>query len=283
MRHPIPNLLPAVDPRIYQVSVLCGFVAWGSVFRGFDIQPRIALAILAAALATQAVAGRLVGLPRFDARSALITGLSLTLLLRVDSVALAVVAAIIAIGSKFTVRIGGKHLFNPANIAIVMLMLATDSAWVSPGQWGNATLVAFGVAGLGAIVLNRARRAEATIGFLLTWAALLLLRALWLGDPLAIPFHQLQNAALLVFAFFMISDPKTTPDSSRGRLLHAALVAACAFVLQYVFYINHGPLLALAACAPLVPLIDRVQRRPAYEWQPAMPVRTDVEGVIKCV
>ena len=41
---------------------------------------------------------------------------------------------------------------------------------------------------------------------------LLLARAFWLGDPLAIPLHQMQSGSLLIFAFFMISDPRTTPD-----------------------------------------------------------------------
>ena len=55
-------------------------------------------------------------------------------------------------------------------------------------------------------------------------ALLLFGRAYWLGDPLAIPVHQLQNGALLVFAFFMISDPKTTPDTGFGRVLIGALL-----------------------------------------------------------
>jgi len=48
-------------------------------------------------------------------------------------------------------------------------------------------------------------------------------RSLYVGEPLTIPFHRLESGALLLFTFFMISDPKTTPDSradgssSRGR------------------------------------------------------------------
>ena len=50
-------------------------------------------------------------------------------------------------------------------------------------------------------------------------------RAVRLGDPLSIPLHQLQNGAFLLFTFFMISGPKTTPDSRLGRLVFASLVA----------------------------------------------------------
>jgi hypothetical protein len=45
--------------------------------------------------------------------------------------------------------------------------------------------------------------------------------------------HQLQNGALLVFAFFMISDPKTTPDAAIGRLVYSMLVAGVAFAIQF--------------------------------------------------
>ena len=58
------------------------------------------------------------------------------------------------------------------------------------------------------------------------YGLLLIGRALWLGDPLSIPLHQLQNGALLIFAFFMISDPKTTPNTARWPNRFGALVAA---------------------------------------------------------
>ena len=70
-------------------------------------------------------------------------------------------AAAVAIGSKFLVRVRGKHVFNPANVALVTLMLLSDRAWISTGQWGSTTLAAFGLACLGFLVLTRAKRAEA--------------------------------------------------------------------------------------------------------------------------
>ena len=69
--------------------------------------------------------------------SPLITSLSLTLLLRADTVLLAACAAAIAISSKFLIRYRGMHVFNPANVAIVLMMLASEHVWVSSGQWGS--------------------------------------------------------------------------------------------------------------------------------------------------
>ncbi len=254
------------DPRYYQIAVLSSLLLFGVFVLDFGIHWRNAVAIVVTTLGVQYLGSRYARLPRFDPLSPLITSLSLTLLLRTDEIMLASIAAIIAIGSKFLIRVGGKHVFNPANVALVTLMLTSDHAWVSSGQWGSAALGAFALACLGFLVLTRARRAETTIAFLVFFAMLLFGRATWLGDPLSIPMHQLQNGALLIFAFFMISDPKTTPDSPRGRILYAAIVAAVAFTIQFVYYTPNGPILALIMSAPLVPLIDRILRGRHYEW-----------------
>ena len=254
------------DPRYYQVAVLTSLLAVGIGVLDFGIRWQNAVTIILTAQIMQFFGTRLVGLPRFDPLSALITSLSLTLLLRTEFVGLAATAAVIAIGSKFLVRFRDKHIFNPANVALVSLMLLSDGAWVSSGQWGSAAIGAFGLACLGFLVLTRAKRAETTIAFLCAYGAMLFGRAIWLGDPLAIPLHQLQNGALLIFAFFMISDPKTTPDAPLGRMLFALFVAATAFTIQFIFYQPNGPILALILCAPLVPMIDAVLHGSHYRW-----------------
>ena len=255
------------DPRYFQVMVLSSLLAFGIGALDFGIHWQNAFAIVVTAQLAQFAGARAAGLDRFDPLSALITSLSLTLLLRTEYIALAALAAAIAIGSKFLIRVRGKHVFNPANVALVAMMVATDHAWVSSGQWGSATLGALVLSGLGFLVLTRAKRAETTIAFLLAFSALLFSRALWLGDPLTIPLHQLQSGALLIFAFFMISDPKTTPDSAVGRLLYAVVVATVAFVIQFVYYVPNGPIFALVICAPLVPAIDALLQGTHYQWR----------------
>jgi Na+-transporting NADH:ubiquinone oxidoreductase subunit NqrB len=262
------------DPRLYQIAVLSSLLVYGTAILDFGIRWHNAAVIVLSAQAAQFLASRALRLARFDLLSALITSLSLTLLLRTEFILLAALAAIIAIGSKFLVRVRGKHVFNPANLALVTLMLLSDYAWVSSGQWGSATIGALALSCLGFLVLTRAKRAETTIAFLMFYAALLTGRALWLGDPLAIPAHQLQNGALLIFAFFMISDPKTTPDSAVGRVLYAGVVAAVAFVIQFVYYVPNGPILALVMSAPFVPAIDALLQGKHYQWhQPKGVVR----------
>ena len=259
------------DPRYYQIGVLSLLVIYGITALDFGIHWYNALGVFLTALSIQFLGTKLAGLPRFDPLSPLISALSLTLLLRTDVFLLACLAAAIAIASKFLIRVNGKHVFNPANIAIVTLVLTSDRAWISTGQWGSTAIIALALACLGMLVLNRARRAETTIAFLATYAGLLMCRAHWLGDPLTIPLHYLQNGALLIFAFFMISDPKTTPNTPLGRVVFAFIVAALAVAIQFHWYEPNGPILALIVSAPLVPLIDFVSRGRNYEWRHSRP------------
>ncbi len=257
------------DPRYYQIAVLGTLLCCGVFALDIGVRWQNAATIAVSALGMQLLFTRRLRLPHFDPLSPLITSLSLTLLLRTDTALLAACAAALAIGSKFLVRYRGKHVFNPANVAIVLTMLASDHVWVSSGQWGSTAISALALSCLGLLVLTRAKRAETTVAFLLVFAAMLFVRAAWLGDPLTIPLHQLQNGALLIFAFFMISDPKTTPDSAMGRALFATLVAGVAYVIQFVYYVPNGPILALIIVAPTVPLIDAWLRGRRYQWMPA--------------
>src|SRR5882724_10576916 len=257
------------DPRLYQIATLAGLLGYGVFWLDLEVQARTAVAIVATALATQLACTWLTGRGRFDPRSALISALSLCLLLRTGALGLAVLTAVVAIASKFTLRVRDKHVINPTNFALVAMMLVTTSVWVSPGQWGSGLVFGFLLASAGGLVVNRAARADVTSAFLASWASLLVARSLWLGEPLAIPLHRLENGALVLFAFFMISDPKTTPDSRAGRLLFATLVALGAGYVQFRLFRTNGLLWSLAACSVLVPILDWLLPGPRYEWRRA--------------
>jgi hypothetical protein len=254
------------DPRLYQIAVLGSLLIYGLFRLEFEVTIGRAAIVIGSVLLTQYGCSRLWKLPVFDPRSALISGLSLCLMLRTNSAGLAVLAAVVTIASKFLVRLRGKHIFNPTNFGIVALLATTGEIWVSPGQWGNTALLAFLMACLGGLVVNRAARSDVTFAFLLAWGLLVMGRSIWLGDPLSVPFHRLASGSLLLFAFFMISDPKTTPDSRAGRILFAALVALGAYYVQFKLFRTNGLLWSLAVCSLLVPAIDRLVPGGRYDW-----------------
>jgi Na+-transporting NADH:ubiquinone oxidoreductase subunit NqrB len=260
------------DARHYQIAALGILLVFNIAV--LDLGARLLPSMLAitSALATQALCSRVWSLPRIDLRSPLITGLSLSLLLRADEPWVYVAAGIIAISSKFLLRLEGKHLWNPAGLAIVVLLFGTNHVWISPGQWGASLWFAALLMFLAILVLQAARRADISLFFLGVHAALLIARALWLGDPLTIPIHQLESGSLLLFAFFMISDPRTTPDARLGRFLIALAVALLAHWLAFFMQMRPALYVALIALSPLTPMLDRILPAERFQWvKPANP------------
>lgn len=260
-----PGKQGAIDPRVYQAMVQGSLLLLGMTVLGFDITPGRVLLLLSVSIGTQALCTRLFRLPSFDPKSAINTGLSLCLLFRCNSPAFAAGVAAACIASKFLIRANGKHIFNPSNFGIVIGLLSGCS-WVSPAQWGQFALFAFLVAAAGFLVVTRAARADICIAFLGCYAALVIGRALWLGDPMTIPLHRLQNGSLILYGFFMISDPKTTPDARTGRIVFAALVAFGAWYWQFRLFHTNGLMYALAAVSLLTPLLDRLFPGPRFAW-----------------
>ena len=236
------------DARHFQIVALSSLLLVNFTWIDFGAKPLYSALAILSALATQAVCSRLAGLPNIDLRSPLITGLSLSLLLRADAPWLPALAGVIAIASKFIFRLDGKHIWNPAGFAIVVLLFTQHGVWISPGQWGTSIWLAALLVFFAILVLQAAQRSDIALFFLGSHAALLVARAVWLGDPLAIPLHQLQSGSLLIFAFFMISDPRTAPDSRLGRLLFA-VGRRGAGTLSRVLHANAAGALCGADCA----------------------------------
>jgi Na+-transporting NADH:ubiquinone oxidoreductase subunit NqrB len=263
------------DARDFQIVALASLVVINFVWIDFGAKPLHCAVAIGGALATQVALSRWYKLPRLDLRSPLITGLSLSLLLRADAAWLPALAGVIAIGSKFVLRVDGKHVWNPAGLAIVVLLASSDGVWISPGQWGSAVWFGALVALLAIMVLRASQRLDVALFFLCSHAAFLFARALWLGDPAAIPLHQLQSGSLLIFAFFMISDPRTTPDSRLGRFLFAFGVALLAHYFAFFMQMRPALYVALIVLSPVVLVLDRVVPGRRFQWS------ATIEGALR--
>jgi len=259
------------DARLYQILFLGLLLGAGAWLRDFSLRPAQVVLTFAAGWLTQAACERLWGVRRSGTLSALITSFSLSILLRAGNRWAHPLAAAVAIAGKFVLRARGKHLFNPGNLGIVFALILLPGTWTSPGQWGHDLAFAAWFVSLGVVVTSKARRGDVSWAFLAFYLGAIALRVAWLGQSRAVWLHQLSNGSLLLFAFFMISDPMTIPNHPRGRAAHAALVAAVAFLWQYALYRPNGPLWALFLCAPAVPLWDLLWPAAKFEWRSVTP------------
>jgi Na+-transporting NADH:ubiquinone oxidoreductase subunit NqrB len=202
-------------------------------------------------------------------KSALITGLGLSLLMKANDTLLFFFAALLAIGMKFLSKVNGKHLWNPANFGIVAAAALSGEAWISPGQWGSSALIIFIVGTAGLAVLSNIKRLETGLAFLITFAALEYIRTvLYLGWEHDVFLLKLTNGSLWLFSFFMITDPMTTPNHRKLRIAWAIVVGAVSFYLANFYFINGAPFWTLFFLTPFTPLLDTLTPRlSAFNWK----------------
>ena len=199
--------------------------------------------------------------------SVLISSFGLSLLLKTNYWWVAVFAAAVSILSKYIIRIHGKHIFNPSALGIVAAILLTGNAWISPGQWGSGAVILFGVLSLGFIVVTRVQKLDVSIAFLGTFAVLLFIRQIiYLGWPMDHFVQSVSTGSLLLFSFFMITDPKTIPNHTAVRIIWCIAIAAVAFYLTAFKFINGAPIFVLILAQPLVPVLDKYFKAKKFEW-----------------
>ena len=261
--------MPFIDARLFQIVFLAALLTVGVLLRDFSLKPQQMLLAFAAGLATQAFWLRRLGLQQKGFLSAIVTCCGLSLLLRSDTLWVHPLAACLAMSSKFVLRVNGKHLYNPANLGVIAALSLLPGTWVSPGQWGSDLALAVWFLMLGTIVTQRAHRLDVSWVFLGAFLGLVALRVALLGQSWSIWWHQLGNGALLLFAFFMISDPMTIPNRSGTRIAYAVIVALGAATWQFLLFKPNALIWALFLATPLVPLFDRFFPAEKFAWRPA--------------
>ncbi|MDZ8188683.1 MAG: RnfABCDGE type electron transport complex subunit D [Nostoc sp. ChiSLP02] len=256
------------DIRDYQISFLSLFLVVGIGTRDWTLRPELIGVLIATCLLTQWILSWLTGKQKIPSlRSALITSLGLSLLLRADRWTTMVIAAASAIASKFIFKFGEKHFFNPANFGIICVLVVTSDAWVSPGQWGEEWWYALLFTGTGGMILQRIGRWDTTAAFLGAYSLLEAIRNLWLGWTWDVYWHRLMSGSLLLFALFMITDPRSIPNSRIGRVVWASCIAGLTFILRNYLFIPTAVFWALFILAPLSIVLDVLWLAPQFSWQ----------------
>lgn len=255
------------DPRWHQITYLFSFLLFGILYLGWDIHWARYLTIFSTALLTQTIFNQLYNKPASSLKSAAITGLGMSLLFHTPALWVGALAAFLAIASKFLIQIKGKHIFNPGNFGIIVAITLTGMAWISPGQWGNTALLTAFILITGVNVLLKAGRMDTAVWFLLVYLGSQFgYNVLYKGWPLDFFLHQMTSGTLLIFAFFMITDPVTTPNAPIARIIWAAAVGLVPFLLTHVFYLHTAPLYALFIMCPITAVLDRIFIHERFKW-----------------
>ena len=255
------------DARHYQILFLSVFLAFGCLSLDWDISIMRMGITFGVCIATQLIFAGFTTRDYSSVKSALISALSLCLMLKTNLLWVSAFAAFLSIASKFLIRIRGKHVFNPTNFGIIIAMLVTGSAWISPGQWGSDALLLFMVGILGLSVLIKVKRLDTAFAFALGFCGLSFFRSvIYQGWPVDFFFHQFSSGTLLLFTFFMITDPASTASNKYARFVWAFAVGVLAFYLQAYKWVNGSPLWALFFLSPLTIILDRLFKGEKFKW-----------------
>jgi Na+-translocating ferredoxin:NAD+ oxidoreductase RnfD subunit len=227
--------------------------------------------------------------------SALLTGNSVAFIMRssgtrhgdwwsLSGIEVFVVACVLSMLSKHLLRRQGRHVFNPSNLGLVaaFVLFGTKRAnpqdlwWgaLSPGLWLTLAVIAGG----GLLVARRLRMLGLVVAFWLTFAAAVgvvaasghCITARWHYTPVCGgEFWSVMTTSpeLLVFLFFMVTDPRTAPSGTRARIAYGAAVAFVAALLAAPLQTEFATkvavldgLVVVCGVLPLVPLLRRVPR-----------------------
>jgi Na+-translocating ferredoxin:NAD+ oxidoreductase RnfD subunit len=242
---------PYLVPAFITLILVTAHLSFG-VLEGLDKT----LAAIAASIALELGLGRLVLGRWIHPASAYITGISVGILVRSPAFWPFVLCAAISILSKYVLRYRGRHLWNPSNFGIsVLLFLAGDTVGSLSIQWGNHVWAMLVIWLLGCFIIFRLGRFHITVTYVLAFVAFATLRSLlsggaWLAEisPITGPMYQL-------FIFFMITDPKTTVASRRGQIVVVLCVAALEAVLRGL-QVVYAPYYALFLVGPAALLVE---------------------------
>ncbi len=267
------------DARDYQILFLSTFLGLGIFTRDWTLRADIVLVAIATCVAAQLLATKIFEHTyRFSSiKSSLITALSLCLLLRTEHYPTIALAAGLAIFSKFIFRVEEKHFFNPANFGIISVLVLTQDAWVSPGQWGDDWWYALLFLGCGGMLLFRVGRLDTALSFLVSYAGLEAMRTVYLGWTWDVYAHRLMSGSLLLFALFMITDPRSAPNALAGRLIWGVAIAFLTFILRNYFFVAPAVFWALFALSPLTLILDLLWKSPQFAWLNTL--KTSIEPV----
>jgi hypothetical protein len=264
----------ALDPRYFQVIFQAVFLSYGILFLHWNADWQHYIISIGGCLLFQYAADsikskRFLKPDEFDrwGFSVLISAMSLCLLLKTNNGFVSLLAAFLTVTSKYVFRFEKKHIFNPSAFGIVATLLLTKDAWLSPGQWGSNAVIFFGVITFGTIVVTRVQKLDISLAFLLTFIGLLYWRQVYvLGWPMDHFIHSVSTGSLLLFTFFMISDPRTSPNHPIARIIWAIFIAAVSFYLAAFKWKYNTVIWVLIAFAPLVPILDKILKAKEFHW-----------------
>jgi Na+-transporting NADH:ubiquinone oxidoreductase subunit NqrB len=291
--HGIPVVLPRRgDPRLRVSAVIMSLQVLGQVALDFKVSiAQIFVTIGTCAIVEIAIGYRQKRMLMWPA-SALLTGNGVAFILRASGtrhgdwwslhgIHWFLLAALVGLLSKYVLKTGDRHFYNPSNFGLIAVLLIVGTPWVFPQYlyWGPLdppVLIAL------ALILGGVVWTLRPIGMLPMAAAFLApffvlvgvlaatgscFLAVWHTGPVCGTSYWTDiclSPEVLIFVFYMMSDPRTAPQTRAARMVYGALTAVVAALLIAPQETEYGTKIALLGAltvvCSIVPVLERLVR-----------------------
>jgi len=245
-----------IDQRYLAPILVTLILAAGQLSSGILLGYRQLLIAIGASILTEVALARL-WYGRFpNVASAYISGISIGILVRSLAWWPYALGSMISIASKYVLRVEGRHLWNPSNFGICLLLFTAPEAVASLShQWGNNTIPVVVIWALGLFIVGRLKRLHISLTYIAAFLTLAVVRSWMTGSPVAAEIAPITGPMYQLFTFFMITDPKTTVQSRRGQIVVVLLVALVEMMLRLNQEV-HAPYYALFIVGPTANLVE---------------------------
>jgi enediyne biosynthesis protein E5 len=247
---------PRIDNRYIPPAFITCILLVGNITFGILESYQKTLLAIGTAIVTEMVLGRIFFKKFPHPASAYISGISVGILVRSPAFWPYALCAAISIMSKYVLRVKGRHIWNPSNFGIsVLLFLAPEAVATLSIQWGNYLLPMVVIWILGSVIISRAKRFNITATYVVSFIAFAFMRSWMTGSPWQSEVAPLTGPMYQLFIFFMITDPKTTVKSKTGQCVVGFMVALVEMVLR-MHQTVYAPFYALFMVGPIALLIE---------------------------
>ena len=235
--------------------ITCILAAAQLSFGVLESYARTVLAILTA-LGTELVLGRFFWGKWPNLASGYVSGISVGILVRSPAMWPYALCSMLSITSKYVLRVKGRHLWNPSNFGICVLLVLAPEAVSSLGiQWGNYLPPMIIVWILGSLIIWQAKRFHICATYVISFFLFAYVRTWITGHPFLAEIAPITGPMYQLFIFFMITDPKTTVQTKWGQCVVVFLVALVEMVLRLNESV-YAPLYALFLVGPAANLLE---------------------------
>jgi Na+-transporting NADH:ubiquinone oxidoreductase subunit NqrB len=209
--------------------------------------------------------------------SAYISGISVGILIRTTDLWPYVLCSMISIASKYALRFRGRHLWNPTNFGVSVLLLLTPIGVLS-FQWDSEIWPVIIIWSLGSLILYRLRLLHITLTYAVAFVVLAGVRSALTGERWVTELAPITGPMYQLFMFFMITDPKTITRAKWSQCLVVVLVAVVETILR-LNQVIYAPFYALFIVGPLANVIEILwNSRKASRPAAVAPAAADANG-----